>query len=583
MTTPPRFCVVCRTARVAWTRPQVDCCYACLPGGPFPPPPCRVCGSTDYFSQGLCLLCHSGSPGYPGSCKDCLAWGVLRVHNWRCWSCRGWRARHPVGTCPYCGQERPLAREGACRLCWKQAEYDGTSDQPIDLIEANRYGQQLFLANMHYEPRGRRTSDSPQRPRWRPANAEPPAVAFTPVEVCQLAMFPLPRPHLSSTLTLPTPPDPVMAAHLDQVLREHAARHGWSRRLINVVAASLRALQAWQDTPGTPISASDARRLLRQRDHTTVESTLEVLAVAELLDDDRVPAVRTFFLNKIAGLPAPMTAQLEVWYSVMLDGSSKPPRRYPRHPKTIRMQLAAASPILHTWADHGHQSLAEITKAHVAAALPSDAANRALTVTALRSLFGLLKARKVIFTNPARGVPHAPPPPKVPLPLDTDVIREALNSPDPARALAVALVAFHGLIAEEIRNIKLTDICDGRLAVAGRQIPLAGPVRVRLSSYLDHRAQRYPQTANPYLLVNRRSAPRTTPVARTYPWHKHAVQARMLREDRILHEIFATGGDVRRVCDLFGLSISTAMRYTLVLEHPDLTGSTSGSRTQGSS
>jgi hypothetical protein len=36
---------------------------------------------------------------------------------------------------------------------------------------------------------------------------------------------------------------------------------------------------------------------------------------------------------------------------------------------------------------------------------------------------------------------------------------------------------------------------------------------------------------------------------------------RMLREDRILHEIHATGGDIRRICDLFGLAVSGAVRY----------------------
>jgi hypothetical protein len=43
-----------------------------------------------------------------------------------------------------------------------------------------------------------------------------------------------------------------------------------------------------------------------------------------------------------------------------------------------------------------------------------------------------------------------------------------------------------------------------------------------------------------------------------------------LREDRILHEAHATGGDPRRISDLFGLSISAATRYTNTIDHPDL-------------
>ena len=43
-----------------------------------------------------------------------------------------------------------------------------------------------------------------------------------------------------------------------------------------------------------------------------------------------------------------------------------------------------------------------------------------------------------------------------------------------------------------------------------------------------------------------------------------------LREDRILHECHATGGDVRRICDLFGLTVESALRYAATLGHPDL-------------
>jgi hypothetical protein len=45
---------------------------------------------------------------------------------------------------------------------------------------------------------------------------------------------------------------------------------------------------------------------------------------------------------------------------------------------------------------------------------------------------------------------------------------------------------------------------------------------------------------------------------------------RAIREDRILDEVLATGGDLRRLCDLFGLSVKAAHRYTALLDHPDL-------------
>ncbi|MFD6138596.1 hypothetical protein [Promicromonospora sp. NPDC060271] len=44
-----------------------------------------------------------------------------------------------------------------------------------------------------------------------------------------------------------------------------------------------------------------------------------------------------------------------------------------------------------------------------------------------------------------------------------------------------------------------------------------------------------------------------------------------MREDRILAEVHATGGDARRISDLFGLQIGSTDRYLGTLEQPDLT------------
>lgn len=85
---PPPKCAGCGINRVAWSKPRVDYCYECLPGGPFAAPACSKCGSTIYFSQGMCERCHPGGPEYLGSCKHCLAWGVYRRHNWQCTICR---------------------------------------------------------------------------------------------------------------------------------------------------------------------------------------------------------------------------------------------------------------------------------------------------------------------------------------------------------------------------------------------------------------------------------------------------------------------------------------------------------------
>ncbi|MFY4722206.1 hypothetical protein [Streptomyces sp. LaBMicrA B280] len=95
---------------------------------------------------------------------------------------------------------------------------------------------------------------------------------------------------------------------------------------------------------------------------------------------------------------------------------------------------------------------------------------------------------------------------------------------------------------------------------------------VRLAAYLDHRRRHWPTTANPHLFVHFRSATTSAPVG--HRWiNLHLgphLTIRALRNDRLLHEAQATGGDVKRLGDLFGISPRTAYRFTRTLGHPDL-------------
>jgi hypothetical protein len=106
--------------------------------------------------------------------------------------------------------------------------------------------------------------------------------------------------------------------------------------------------------------------------------------------------------------------------------------------------------------------------------------------------------------------------------------------------------------------------------LTGRRLPLDPLVAEHIVAWLQVRRARWPHSANPHLLINRRTAPRLVPGGHAFPWRDSAVRPRALREDRILHEIHATGGDVRRIYDLFGLSVEGATRYLKTVEHPDL-------------
>ena len=138
-----------------------------------------------------------------------------------------------------------------------------------------------------------------------------------------------------------------------------------------------------------------------------------------------------------------------------------------------------------------------------------------------------------------------------------------------------ALVAFHALTGRQLRILQLTDVADRRLSVGGRVIVLAAPVLPRLAAWLDYRTATWPNTINPHLFVNRRTAPRLTPVSRAFPWRDVKLRPQTLREDRILDEVRATGGDVRRICELFGLSVEGALRYTSTLDDSDAGASSS--------
>jgi hypothetical protein len=291
-----------------------------------------------------------------------------------------------------------------------------------------------------------------------------------------------------------------------------------------------------------------------------------------MLDDDRVPAILLWFDQHAAQLPTAMAAELQVWFTAMREGSPRAPRTRPRSDRTIRNHLTAALPILKQWAAKGHESLREVTKDHIRAATAAagTSTQRNDILVGLRSIFRLLKARGLVFVNPTIGLRGARLQGRTPLPLTVDELRAALDSADPARAALAALLIFHGIRPRQLRSLHLLDYRDGRLHAEGLVILLAPAVIQRLSTYLDFRNRQWPTTANPHLFINTLTATRTSQV--TYVWVNDTLgmPAHRFREDRILDEIHATDGDIRRAADLFGLTIPPLLRYLATLNHPDL-------------
>ncbi|PKV90289.1 site-specific recombinase XerD [Amycolatopsis echigonensis] len=563
---------------------EVPYCFQCWPGGPIAPPPCRKCGSTnDYYTSGLCARCHSHAPGEksplwqsPGtlarqtvvvdSCLDCHAWGVTRTYGWLCVGCRSWREKYRhKGVCDTCGNEVALNEGGSCRLCCKTrsllAQDRDQRPSSISLAEANVFGQQLFFAGMwHREGQGQR----PYVKKTIPPNLS----LLHPVPYEQLVLLELPR-DLKAGLRkgFPPPPDPAREAAWHQFVREHAAAHGWSRTVTERAQRAIRMLLGMQDTPGAAIRASDVLPLSRIRH--PVRPVLDVLTVAGMLADDRVPPTERWFQLQITGLPEDIRHELEVWFDIARNGSTTPPRFRPRSDNTVRSQLGYALPIIRAWA-RTHPSLREIGRDDVLAALPPSGSPRSSTLQGLRSIFRILKARKLTFINPTTRISVPTPDKHVPAPIDLTELRGALNSDDPTRAALAALLAFHAIRIWQLLQLQLADVRDGRLYLPDRIVPLAEPVRARVSAYLDYRQRTWPDTANPHLFIHYRNANTTTPATPWWIRKRLGMIAQAIRQDRILDEAHATGGDVRQLCELFGLSIAGAYRYTSSVDHPGI-------------
>ncbi len=558
----PRFCVGCGVNRRA-KRHGVHC-HACMPGGPFVPPPCRRCGTTEnFFATGLCARCHFYGTTRIDACPDCHAWGTTRRGGWTCRGCGHWRHLHrTVSTCHSCTHVRPVNDRGICRLCWRNAKGHRDSRGEFDPIGGNRAGQQLFFADMQKAAIQRRHEPAPPEPTVWPSGR--------PVAHRQQVMFHVPVDFSRGRLPLPQPRDLELAAALDAVAVAHGHRRGWTRTTTSKVRAGIRILLGLQDTPGAPIRSSETVGLSRLL--ITVRPVIEVLETVDMFEDDRRPTIGRWFADRTVGLPAPMQSELDVWFDVMINGSRTAPRRKPRSGTTLRIYVGAVMPGLRRWAENGHQSLREITRAQVLDVLPSDSSQRKMCGQAMRSIFGVLKNHKLVFANPAVRLAHTADLPLVSGPVDLDAVRDALNSTDSARATLAALTAYHGLRSHQLRNLRLTDIRDRQLRLDGRRIPLADPVRRRIAAWLDDRNRRWPMSTNPHLFIHFRTAHHDHPVGIRWVFLTLALPGgvQALRADRILHEAIASGGDARRLCDLFGLSIQHAARYTHAIAEPTL-------------
>ncbi|WP_243741262.1 hypothetical protein [Streptomyces sp. 8K308] len=136
--------------------------------------------------------------------------------------------------------------------------------------------------------------------------------------------------------------------------------------------------------------------------------------------------------------------------------------------------------------------------------------------------------------------------------------RSVAAATTPATRLILALAAVHAARVAQIANLMLDDLDIGnrRLTIAGRVRPLDDLTQKLLLDWLEHRRNRWPNTANLHLLINNQ----------TVHWISAAMRGQdatlgRLRVDRQLEEALTHGPDPLHLAVVFGLDEKTAMRY----------------------
>jgi site-specific recombinase XerD len=337
---------------------------------------------------------------------------------------------------------------------------------------------------------------------------------------------------------------------------------GWNPRIQAETARALAVMLASYH-PGEKIPWSALEPALRPRD-LSVSRTAEILTIAGLLDDDRVPALGTWAEGKLAGLAPGFAACARSWLDALQHGT---PRSRPRNPGTIRVYLRSVHPLLEGWSRH-HGHLREVTTADITEAITALRGHkRHQVLVALRSLTRHCKKNGLIFADPAARIRSAPRPETMILPLAPARVSAAAGTAGtPAARLALALAAVHALRPEAIRHLALGDIDLGsrRITITGQSRPLDDLTRNLILEWLDSRRERWPQTSSPFLLINNQTAMTTRPVSENWlagMFRGLGITLEQLRVDRQLDEALAAGPDPLHLAAVFGIDDTTAIRY----------------------
>lgn len=323
----------------------------------------------------------------------------------------------------------------------------------------------------------------------------------------------------------------------------------------------LTGLPAGERVPLSQVRARPHRWVSRPR-------PIEVLTDLDLLHDDSAPAIRSWIDRATCRLPSGFITPVRQWLLVLLNGDT---RSRPRSVSSIYVYFGAIRPFLDDWAA-SYDHLREVTRSDISAALrPLSGSQRHTATSAVRSLFGFAKKRGLIFSNPTTGL-KARSADFALLPMADEEIRAVEQQADDlAGRVIIALAAENAARTGAIRGLTLDDLdlANRRITLAGRHQRLGDLSHRALRRWLRHRRATWPHTSNPHILISDKTAHGTSSISQqfvTLRMNHAGCGVDRIRKDRILHEALAGGADPLHLSLVFGISHSTAARYSAVAE-----------------
>lgn len=523
---------------------------------------CAACGRqvARLWARRRCAFCTRSS-WTVGSCADCCAWAAS-ITGGRCRACRDFTRRNPSGQCRSCQRHLAINRHGRCRLCTtarRDAHLIGDPDWTIE--PGQRAGIQLFL--------GDRFAQLAMRPTQpRPEPADNPRTDPSPITAevdGQPQLFCARRePHRADAAARAWAASPD-GAELIAAVAAFALTRGWPAPTTKAVQHAVALVAV--TSPGFEIGPAVLADLRRR--YIPLGRLREFLTAAELTPTptDTDPADRAA-QRHLGDLPAPMAKEIAAWVAA-LSGAIGRGRAHTS--TTIDSYVRAVRPAVREWAQR-YPSLRQVTDDDIIAYLePLRGSRRTHTAVALRSLFGTLKARRMIFGDPTRRARPGKYPQRPVLGLDDATRAGLLAGLDRAdHRLVIVLAAVHALSRADITALRLDhiDIAARTIVVRGKPRPLDTLTHDQLVAWLRERHQRWPTTANPHLLITTHSALGLSPVSTGY-FRALPIAVSQLRADRLLAQARDSDGDALTLMHLFGLSDDAAVRYCAELDLPE--------------